>query len=72
VITYLNDILIYFNTLEKHHKHVQKMLKKLKEQQLYVKKLKNRLKTQKVNFLKYVIQSGQIEKNSKKTKVIKN
>ncbi len=72
MITYLNDILIYFNTLEKHHKHVQKMLKKLKEQQLYVKKLKNRLKTQKVNFLKYVIQSGQIEKNSKKTKVIKN
>jgi len=72
MITYLNDILIYFNTLEKHWEHVQKMLKKLKEQQLYVKKLKSRFETQKVDFLKYVIQSDQIEKNSKKTKVIQD
>jgi len=48
------------------------MLKKLKEQQLYVKKLKSRFETQKVDFLKYVIQSDQIEKNSKKTKVIQD
>ena len=55
VIMYLNNILIYFNTLKKHCKHVQKILKKLNKQVLYVNKKKSQFETQKVDFLKYVI-----------------
>ncbi len=54
---YLNDILIYSENLEMHHKHMQKILEKLKKRALYVKQLKSRFKTQKVKFLDYVIQS---------------
>ena len=64
VITYLNDILIYSDTLKKHWKHVQKMLKKLNEQILYVNKKKSWFETQKVCFLRYVIQSNEITQNS--------
>ena len=72
VITYLDDILIYFNTFEKHHKHIQKILKKLDKQILYVNKKKSQFETQKVNFLKYIIQSDKIIQNPQKTKTIMN
>ncbi len=55
VITYLDNILIYLDDLEMHHKHVHKILAKLNEQVMYVKKLKSRFKIKKIQFLKYVI-----------------
>jgi len=72
VITYLNDILIYSDDLEMHCSHVHKVLKKLNERALYVKKSKSRFKMKKIKFLKYVIQSEQIKKNSKKTDTVRN
>ncbi len=72
VITYLNDILIYSDDLETHHSHVHKILKKLNERALYMKKSKSRFETKKVKFLNYVIQSEQIKKNSKKTDTVRN
>jgi len=55
VITYLNNILIYSDDLETHCSHVHKILKKLNERALYVKKSKSRFETKKVRFLNYVI-----------------
>jgi len=55
VIIYLNNILIYSDNLEMHHKHVHKVLTKLNEQAMYVKKLKSRFEIKKIQFLKYVI-----------------
>ena len=55
VITYLDNILIYSDDLEMHHKHVHKILAKLNEQVMYVKKSKNRFKIKKIQFLKYII-----------------
>ncbi len=72
VITYLDDILIYSDDLEIHCSHMHKILKKLKERALYVKKSKSRFETKKIEFLKYVIQFEQIEKNSKKTDAVRN
>jgi len=71
-ITYLNDILIYSDDLEMHCSHVHKVLRKLNERALYVKKSKNRFETKEIKFLEYVIQSEQIEKNSKKTNAVRN
>ena len=67
VITYLNDILIYSDTLEKHQQHMPKVLEKLNEKTLYIKKKKSRFEVQEVKFLEYVIWPEQIEKDSKKT-----
>ncbi len=72
VITYLNDILIYSDDLETHCSHMHKILKKLNERTLYVKKSKSRFKTKKIKFLNYVIQFEQIKKNSKKTDAVRN
>jgi len=71
-ITYLDDILIYSDDLETHHRHVHKVLEKLNERTLYVKKLKSRFKTKKIKFLDYVIQFEQIKKNSEKTNAVRN
>jgi len=72
MITYLDDILIYSDNLEMHCSHVHKVLKKLNERVLYVKKSKSRFETKKIEFLNYVIQSEQIEKNLKKTDAVRN
>ncbi len=72
MITYLNDILIYSDDLKMHCSHVHKVLKKLNERALYVKKLKSRFKTKKIKFLDYVIQFEQIKKNSEKTNAVRN
>jgi len=71
-ITYLNDIFIYSDDLEMHCSHMHKILKKLNERALYVKKSKSRFETKKIEFLDYVIQSEQIEKNLKKTDTVRN
>jgi len=67
VITYLDDILIYSDNLKMHCKHVCKVLAKLNEQVMYVKKSKSRFKIKKIQFLEYVIQPNQIKKDFKKT-----
>jgi len=72
VITYLDDILIYSDDLETHCSYMHKILKKLNERALYVKKSKSRFKTKKIKFLDYVIQFEQIKKNSKKTDAVRN
>ncbi len=54
-ITYLNDILIYSDDLEMHCRHMHKVLKKLSERVLYVKKSKSKFEAKKIKFLNYVI-----------------
>jgi len=71
-ITYLDDILIYSDDLEMHRSHVHQILKKLNKRTLYVKKSKSKFKAKEIKFLNYVIQPGQIEKNSKKTDAVRN
>ncbi len=71
-ITYLDDILIYLNDLEMHRSHVHKILRKLNERTLYVKKSKSKFEAKEIKFLDYIIQSEQIKKNSKKTNAVRN
>jgi len=71
-ITYLDAILIYSDDLEMHRSHVHKVLEKLNKRALYVKKSKSRFETKEIEFLDYIIQSGQIEKDPKKTNAVRN
>ena len=72
VITYLDNILIYSDTLKEHQQHVLKVLEKLSEKTLYIKKKKSRFEVQEVKFLEYVIWPEQIEKDSKKTQAVRD
>jgi len=72
VITYLDDILIYSDNLEMHRSHVHKVLRKLNERTLYVKKSKSRFETKEIKFLDYVIQFEQIKKDPEKTNAVRN
>jgi len=71
-ITYLDNILIYSDDLEMHRSHVHKILRKLCERVLYVKKSKSKFEAKKIKFLNYIIQFEQIKKNSKKTNTVRN
>ncbi len=72
VITYLDNILIYSDDLKMHCSHVHKVLRKLNKRALYVKKSKSKFKAKEIKFLDYIIQSGQIKKNPKKTDTVRN
>ena len=54
-IAYIDDILIYSNSLEEHHKHVRMILKTLLEHGLYASLDKCQFSVQEVDFLGYVI-----------------
>ncbi len=51
---------------------MHKILRKLNKRALYVKKSKSKFEAKEIKFLNYIIQSEQIEKNSKKTNTVRN
>jgi len=71
-ITYLDDILIYSDDLDAHRGHVRKVLEKLREKVMYVKKSKSKFETKEIEFLRYIIRPEQIEKDPKKTDAVRN
>ena len=70
VITYLNDILIYFKNKEDHKKHVKKILKRFQEKKLYFKSEKCEFHKQQVEYLEHIITMKELEMNSEKIKVM--
>ena len=71
VIAYLNDILIYFKTKEKHIKHVDIVLKLLMQKNLLFKLKKCEFHKKKVNFLDFMIGNDTIRINSAKVRAVK-
>ena len=60
VITYLNDIFIYFQTEEKHIKYVNIMLKLLMQNNLLLKSKKCKFHKKEVNFLNFIVENNTI------------
>ena len=69
-IIYLENILIYFKTHEKHWKCVRKILERLRQFKLYTKLSKCFFMTQMIEFLEYIINNHDVFMNSRKVKVI--
>ena len=67
---YLDDILIYNETREKHVEHVFKMLKKLQIVELYLNIDKCEFFVQEVKYLKLIIIIDDIKMNLKKIEII--
>ena len=55
LIVYLDDMLIFSDTLEEHRKHVRLVLGRLLEAELYLKPSKCQFHVQEVGFLGFII-----------------
>src|SRR5437667_1382367 len=70
VITYLDDILIYFKNKKNYEKHVKKILKKLQEKNFYFKSEKCEFHKQQVKYLEHIVTTEKLKMNLKKIKMI--
>ena len=71
-VIYLNNILIYSETLKQHYKHVKKVLERLWKFQLYASLKKCEFSTQKMKFLEFIISITDIVMNLCRVKTIQD
>lgn len=71
VIAYINDMLIYSKSYHEHVNHINVVLSKLREHQLYVKREKYEFHVTTVKFLGYVISSEGVEMEESKVRAIR-
>nr|CAN82874.1 hypothetical protein VITISV_013688 [Vitis vinifera] len=70
VVVYLDDIVIYSNTLKEHKEHLRKVFKILRQNELYVKKEKCSFAKEEVSFLGHRIRDGKLMMDNSKVKAI--
>src|SRR5438034_7721121 len=70
VITYLNNILIYFENKKDYEKHVKEILKRLQKKKLYFKLKKYKFHKQQVKYLEHIITTEKLKMNSEKIKTV--
>lgn len=70
VVVYLDDIVIYSHTLEKHAQHLKTLFRVLRENELYVKKEKCSFAQETVQFLEHTIEHGRLKMDESKVRAI--
>ena len=70
MMVYLDDIVIYSNTLKEHVEHLRKVFKILKQNELYVKKEKCSFAKEEVSFLGHRIKDGKLMMDDSKVRAI--
>src|SRR6266487_4510028 len=70
IITYLNNILIYFKNEKDHEEHIREILRRLQEKNLYLKLGKCEFHKQQVKYLEHIIITEELEINSEKIKTM--
>ena len=65
-VIYLNDILIFSENSTKHRLHVQRILERLKNYELYINLKKCEFNIDKIDFLNFIIFTKEIRMNSKR------
>jgi len=71
VIAYLDDIIIYLNTLKKYIDHVFKVLKCLNKRNLHLKLKKCEFYQEEIDFLEFVVERHEVRMNLEKLQAIK-
>ncbi|TQV93704.1 pol protein [Cordyceps javanica] len=71
VVVYLDDILIYSNTLEEHKQYVHEVLQTLQDNKLLVEVAKCKFHQSSVQFLGFIVTHGEIQMCQDKIKAIK-
>ena len=72
MVAYLNDILIYSKTKEKHIKYVITVLEVLEKADIKINSAKSVFHVQRINFLGYILIINGIKMNPVKTAVIRD
>lgn len=72
VTVYLDDILIYSDTIEEHENHIVQVLKELRKNKLVAKQSKCEFFYSQIKFLGYVIGEGSIKTDPEKIESVKN
>ncbi len=72
VFVYLDDILIFSGSLQEHTKHVQKVLRPLLDNHLYIKPEKCEFHVSEVQFLGFIITPGNIQMDPRKVQAVTN
>ena len=70
VVVYLDDIVVYSETLAEHEKHLRLVFDKLRQHELYVKKEKCEFSRSEIMFLGHWVSQGQIRMDGRKVKSI--
>jgi ribosome-interacting GTPase 1 len=71
-MAYLDDIIIYLNSVEEHKEHIKWVLKKLYKKNMPVIVKKYKFHTKKTDFIGFIIKLKQISIDLKKIKAIIN
>jgi hypothetical protein len=69
-MAYLDNIIIYLNSVEEHEEHIKWVLRKLYKENMPVVVKKYKFHTKKTDFVKFIIKLGQISIDPKKIKAI--
>ncbi len=72
VIVYIDDILVFSDSLDNHIQHVRAVLQRLIEQQLYAKMEKCEFHQTQISFLGYIISSEGVAMDDKKVQSVLN
>ncbi|KAL0452905.1 UNVERIFIED_CONTAM: Retrovirus-related Pol polyprotein from transposon.6 [Sesamum latifolium] len=70
VVVYLDDIVVYSESLIDHVRHLRAVFQKLREYELYAKKEKCEFCCEQITFLGHVISQGKIQMDSRKVKAV--
>jgi hypothetical protein len=71
-MAYLDDIIIYLNSVEEHKEYIKWVLRKLYKENIPVTVKKYKFYTKKTDFVEFIIKLGQISMDLKKIKAIIN
>ncbi|CEH12806.1 FOG: Transposon-encoded proteins with TYA, reverse transcriptase, integrase domains in various combinations [Ceraceosorus bombacis] len=71
VIVYLDNILIFSNSVEEHREHVRLVLEALKEAKLYAKPLKCAFNVKEIDFCGHLVSDGKVRPLDDKLKVVR-
>src|SRR5271156_2895398 len=72
VMAYLDDIIIYLNSVKEHKEHIEWVLRKLYEKNMLIAVKKYEFYIRKTDFVRFVIKLRQISMDLKKIKAIVN
>ena len=70
-VIYLNNILIFNENSTKHRRHVQQVLERLRDFELYVNLKKCEFDIEKIEFLDFIVFTKEVRMNSKRIQMIK-
>ena len=71
-LVYLDDVLIFSNSLEEHEKHVKLVVERLRKYGLKLKLSKCKFARTKIEYLSHIIENGQVSPNPAKIAAVAN